>query len=151
MDVSKHILMPESTDGTKPEHRIQALFRVGTRSKSSLLAWTISTWNLFYELTVKGWIETIAMWSRRGVVIYFKVTESSHTAHVLEIVQISWSASLLQCWMLELQLQKQKKLEASKLAEVVEHLGRPSKYEIYSAKHFIAELFYSLEFLCLGK
>lgn len=54
------------------------------------------------------------------------MTESSHTADVLEIVQISRSASLLQCWMLELQLQikkkkltknmekKKKKLEASK-------------------------------------
>lgn len=37
------------------------------------------------------------------------MTESSHTADVLEIVQISRSASLLQCWMLELQLQIKKK------------------------------------------
>lgn len=76
------------------------------------------------------------------------MTESSHTADVLEIVQISRSASLLQCWMLELQLQiktkekkkkrgkqkkeiknkrQKKKLEASELAESVEHVGRPSE------------------------
>lgn len=75
----------------------------------------ISTRNLFYELTVKECIESIETWSRRVVVIYFEVTESSHTANVLEIVQISRSASLLHSsWMLELQLQKQKKLEAKK-------------------------------------
>lgn len=127
-DVIKHILMPESTDGTKPEHQIQINLRFETRSKSSFF-WLgpISTRNLFYELTVKGFIESIETWSRRRDVIFFKTTESSHTANVLEVVQISRSASLLQCWMLELQLQintkkerknkkkkKKKKLEASK-------------------------------------
>lgn len=34
-DVIKHILMPESTDGTKPEHGIQTNLRFETRSKSS--------------------------------------------------------------------------------------------------------------------
>lgn len=105
-DVIEHILMPESTDGTKPEHRIQIHLRFETRSKYSFF-WLgpISTQNLFYELTVKGFIESIERWSRRRDVIFFKMTESSHTADVLEIVQISRSASLLQCWMLELQLQ----------------------------------------------
>lgn len=75
----------------------------------------VSTRNLFYELTVKGFIESIETWSRRRDVIFFKMTESSHTANVLEIVQISRSASLLQCWMLELQLRKKKKKKKKKL------------------------------------
>lgn len=97
-DVIKHILMPESTDGTKPEHRIQIDPRFETRCKSSFI-WLgpISARNLFYELTVKGFIESIETWSRRRDVIFFKMTESSHTADVLEIVRISRSASLLQC------------------------------------------------------
>lgn len=97
-DVIEHILMPESPDGTKPEHGIQIHLRFESRSKSSFF-WLgpISTQNLFYELTVKGFIESIERWSRRRDVIFFKMTESSHTADVLEIVQISRSASLLQC------------------------------------------------------
>lgn len=39
--------------------------------------------------------------------------------------------------------------QASNLAEFVEHVGRPSGKSIYSAKHFIAELF--LGIFMLGK
>lgn len=97
-DVIEHILMPESTDGTKPEHGIQIHLRFETRSKSAFFGLDLSLpKTCFMNSLYKGLLKALKRWSRRRDVIFFKMTESSHTADVLEIVQISRSASLLQC------------------------------------------------------
>lgn len=59
-DVIEHILMPESTDGTKPEHRIQTSLRFETRLKSRCLFWFclgflvlfFSVWTCLYQKLV---------------------------------------------------------------------------------------------------